>query len=244
MNIRTRLLYFVFASALLSTACKHEPETFPKENQNNNNNNPGNNTGSDIPCNPDSVYFEKDIMPILTSNCAMSGCHGNGSAQDGVDLTNYENIIRTGEVRQGDPDESELYEVLVEDDEDKRMPYGKAPLSSDQIFMIRKWIQQGAKKNRCNDCDTNAITYSNTIAPVLVKNCVGCHNDNTANGNVKLNSYANVKIVADNGRLVGAITHATGFIPMPKTTPDGQIKLPDCKINQIKTWVNAGAPNN
>jgi hypothetical protein len=46
--------------------------------------------------------------------------------------------------------------------------------------------------------------------------------------------------VADNGKLVGAITHAAGFLPMPQSAP----KLSDCNINKIKDWVNRGALNN
>ena len=28
-----------------------------------------------IPCDPDVVYFDRDLLPILKSNCAKSGCH-------------------------------------------------------------------------------------------------------------------------------------------------------------------------
>ena len=27
------------------------------------------------PCSPDSVYFEQQLLPIIQSNCAVSGCH-------------------------------------------------------------------------------------------------------------------------------------------------------------------------
>jgi len=175
----------------------------------------------------------------------MSGCHGNGSAQEGVDLTHYQSIINTADVRPGNPDGSDLYEVLLEDDEEKRMPQPpNDPLSADQIAMIRKWIDQGAKNNKCSSCDTSQVTYSGTLAPMFAKNCTGCHNDNLANGNVKLNSYEQVKIVAQNGKLIGTITHAPGYTPMPESYPPGSVKLPDCTINQIKIWIAAGAPNN
>jgi hypothetical protein len=230
-----KIIYFIIGFALLLANCKHEPAVKPGTITDNNGNS----------CNPDSVYFENDIMPILRSNCTMSGCHGNGTAQEGVDLTNYQSIINTADVRAGNPDGSDLYKVLLEEDEEKRMPQPPSdPLSADQIAMIRKWIDQGAKNNKCSSCDTSQVTYSNTLAPMFAKNCTGCHNDNLTNGNVKLNTYEQVKIVADNGKLVGTITHAPGYTPMPESYPPGSVKLPDCTINQIKIWIAAGAPNN
>jgi mono/diheme cytochrome c family protein len=59
-------------------------------------------------------------------------------------------------------------------------------------------------------------------------------------GNILLNNYANVKIQATNGRLVGAVSHAAGYSAMPKNAN----KLTECQIAQIRKWVNAGALNN
>ena len=38
---------------------------------------------------------------------------------------------------------------------------------------------------------------------------------------------------------MGAITHATGFIPMP----NGGGKLADCEISQLQKWIDNGALN-
>ena len=40
------------------------------------------------PCDPDTVYFEMDVLPILLSSCGKSGCH-DATAQDGVRLDSY-----------------------------------------------------------------------------------------------------------------------------------------------------------
>jgi hypothetical protein len=90
-----------------------------------------------------------------------------------------------------------------------------------------------------NNCVTTNMKYATDIQPILQANCYSCH-QNGQNGGVNLGSHAGVKVVADNGRLVGAITHAAGFAPMPQ----GLAKLSDCNINKIKSWVTAGAPNN
>jgi hypothetical protein len=61
-----------------------------------------------------------------------------------------------------------------------------------------------------------------------------------ASGNVKLETWADVKIYADNGSLLGSITHQGGYSPMPK----GSAKLEDCPIAVIQKWIEMGAPNN
>jgi mono/diheme cytochrome c family protein len=84
------------------------------------------------------------------------------------------------------------------------------------------------------------MTYSNDVQPILEANCYSCHGNGNINGGVTLDNYAGVKAVADNGFLVGVITHAAGYPPMP----DGGGKLSDCNINKIKDWINRGATNN
>lgn len=89
-------------------------------------------------------------------------------------------------------------------------------------------------------CDTTTITYSGSVYPILADNCLSCHSTAAVNGGVVLEGHSNAAIYANNGRLLGAITHASGFSPMPKNLP----KLPDCDIATIRMWIEAGAPNN
>lgn len=91
-----------------------------------------------------------------------------------------------------------------------------------------------------SDCDTVNMTYSKDVQPILEANCYSCHGNGNINGGVTLDNYAGVKSVADNGFLIGVITHAAGYPPMP----DGGGKLSDCNINKIKDWINRGASNN
>lgn len=89
-------------------------------------------------------------------------------------------------------------------------------------------------------CDTVNMKYVANVQPILQANCYSCHGNGQANGGVTLDNYAGVKAVADNGKLIGVITHAPGFPPMPK----GGAKLSDCNINKIRSWINRGAQNN
>jgi mono/diheme cytochrome c family protein len=196
-----------------------------------------------IPCDPDTVYFENTILPLLQSSCGIAGCHDPSSAQDDVILTDYASIIETGDVDPFDPDGSDLYEVLVEDDPDKIMPPPpRNPLTNDQIQSVYSWIIQGALNNYCDEleCDTVNVTFSATVWPVIQNRCFGCHSGATPSGGVSLEDHADMVAAANSDRLMGAIRHEPGYSPMPQNGA----KLSDCNITQIQKWINNGMPNN
>ncbi|MEQ8908533.1 MAG: hypothetical protein RIC95_05045 [Vicingaceae bacterium] len=236
-----KLVAYVYISWLISLAlvgCKHDPvdEVLPTSDQTTNNSQ----TPSSIPCDPDTAYFQVDVLPILSSNCAFSGCHGNGSSSDGVELSNYINVISTADVRAGNPNGSDLYEVITETDLAKRMPLGSPALPPEDIATIRKWIEQGALNNTCDNCDTTNVTFSLNVKPIIDANCKGCHNGSNPQTNVLLTNYSEIESRASLGELVGAIKHESGYVAMPLN----QAKLDQCLISQIEIWVNDGAPNN
>ena len=93
------------------------------------------------------------------------------------------------------------------------------------------------------NCDTANVTFARSVKPILQQSCFSCHGNGTAasfGNNIKLEDHADVKAQADNGKLYGAIAQLSGYSPMPK----GGGKLDDCKINTIKIWIDANAPNN
>jgi hypothetical protein len=90
-------------------------------------------------------------------------------------------------------------------------------------------------------CNTDNVTYSITVSGLLNSyGCLSCHTGPAPEGNVNLQGYANVKAIAESGRLYGAISHAPGYHPMP----EGGTKMNQCDITRIKAWIDAGAPNN
>lgn len=224
-----------FTSALVATAlllaCTHETT---------NPNSPSNTPTVSTTCSPDSVYFVNEVLPIINSNCAMSGCHDAATRADGVQLTSYSTIMKY--VKAGNAADSKLYKVIIDTDPGDRMPPPpRSPLTAAQIAKIQKWINQGAKNNSCgSSCDANVFTYSGAVKTMLETKCVGCHSATNPGGNINLSTYASVRTVALNGKLYGSIAHQTGFSPMPKNSA----KLSDCEITQVQRWIAAGALNN
>src|SRR5690348_11891037 len=65
-------------------------------------------------------------------------------------------------------------------------------------------------------CDTTNVTYSGKVLPLIQNNCYTCHSGASPSGNVSLDSYSNLKVYADNGKLIGTISHAAGYSAMPQ----------------------------
>ena len=192
-------------------------------------------------CNPDSVYFLNDILPIMQSSCALSGCHGQGSATGSVDLTSYSNVINTAGVVPYNLSESGLYTVLIESDANKRMPpTTQSPLNSNQISKIAQWILVGAPDNFCEDCDTTTISYSVDVFPVISEYCLGCHGAINPSAGIPLTTYEEIQTLALSGTLFETINHSAGYVPMPYN----QEQLSQCTIDKIASWIEKGALDN
>lgn len=194
-----------------------------------------------VPCDPDTVYFQNTILPLLNSSCAKSGCHDVQTHEEGVIMSDYSNIMK--EVKAGNPNQSKVYKVLFENGDEKMPPPPDPDLTTAQKALIKKWIEQGAKNNVCNEnygqgCSTDNVTYTEFISPLFANYCNGCHSGNAPSGNLDLTTYNNVKASAQSGKLYGSITYEAGFKPMP----DGGNKLSDCFISKVKGWIDAGMP--
>ena len=92
---------------------------------------------------PAKVEFNRDIRPILSDKCFQ--CHGPDATHRKAKLR-----LDTDEgakvIVRGKPADSELYQRLITDDADQRMPPKKSgkTLTKTEIDLIRRWIEQGA----------------------------------------------------------------------------------------------------
>ena len=195
------------------------------------------------PCDSTKIYFEDDVLPILLSNCGFSGCHDAGTATAGVILTDYDNVINTADVEAFDLNGSKLYRVITDDDPNEVMPPG-GKMSNDKLNIIAQWILQGADNLMCEDeplnCIEGEVSYADDIIPLMNTYCNGCHSTSNAFGGVITDTYANMKTIADNGRLFGALNWDEGYVAMPQ----GQDQLDSCKIVIVKNWIDEGAKDN
>ncbi len=93
-------------------------------------------------------------------------------------------------------------------------------------------------------CQTQNISYSTNVLPVLQAQCYSCHGASTAATNgagINLEGYTALSayLQANQKTFLGAIKQEVGYAPMPKGG-----RLDNCTISQIESWINAGYPNN
>ena len=96
------------------------------------------------PDSPDPV-FSKDVLPILERKCFQ--CHGDGQKVSDLDLSSRTGMLEGGvhgpALVPGDAQQSPLY-LRVSGMEAPVMPMGGS-LSDEEIWVLRDWIDQGAK---------------------------------------------------------------------------------------------------
>ena len=101
-------------------------------------------------CNTSSeqIDFSTQIKPILNNKCI--SCHGGVKKSGGFSLLFKEEAFaatKSGKpaIIPGNASESEFIKRLHEEDPELRMPYEKPKLSKEEIDLLTKWIDQGAK---------------------------------------------------------------------------------------------------
>jgi mono/diheme cytochrome c family protein len=105
------------------------------------------------PATKQGVTYAKEIKPILDQSCAK--CHGAERPKGKYRLDSLEGALKGGEngkhIKPGKSAESGLvFSIAQVGDPDYFMPppnnkAGIAPLTKEQVSLIRAWIDQGAK---------------------------------------------------------------------------------------------------
>lgn len=154
------------------------------------------------------VSFTKQIAPLVVGkcrNCHVTGQRGNFSMASYDDFMKGANNVAV--ISPGKGKESRIVEVLESGD----MPRGGGRLSNDEIALIVKWIDEGAKfdgTNRTARIDAGVpqerrenltvtkatgdetVKFSRDIAPVIAATCTGCHGGQNPRGNLSLETFA------------------------------------------------------
>jgi hypothetical protein len=85
----------------------------------------------------DTISYINQIVPILNNNCNSSGCHGNGSAAGGFDLTSHANVSLS----------ADMILKAIRHETASPMPLGASKLNDTLIKQFSCWIAQGKLNN-------------------------------------------------------------------------------------------------
>ena len=91
------------------------------------------------------VSYQKEVHPILAARCAV--CHGARNASGGLSVATVASLLKGGAsgpaVKPGAPAGSPLLASVS--GANPKMPKVGAPLSPEQVSVIRRWVEEGAK---------------------------------------------------------------------------------------------------
>jgi hypothetical protein len=96
------------------------------------------------PCAADDLFNNK-VAPLLERKCLT--CHNTQEKKGEFSLQTRDEILSSGFVVAGKPDESHLLSLLVPESPDKKpsMPRDGAPLKPEEVALLREWIASGAE---------------------------------------------------------------------------------------------------
>lgn len=93
-----------------------------------------------------TVSFSSDIVPLLTANCAKSGCH-NGTISPDLTAANAYNSLVTGNFVSTSTPANSLVYLWLTGKESATMPLGASNNPSNINGYILAWVTQGAENN-------------------------------------------------------------------------------------------------
>jgi hypothetical protein len=100
------------------------------------------------------LSFRSDVQPILRANCI--DCHvppsGEGYQKTGLSMATYQDLRHGtiyGPVIVPGNSRHSILNMLVEGraDSSMRMPHGRKPLGTEELEILRIWVDQGSLNN-------------------------------------------------------------------------------------------------
>ena len=94
------------------------------------------------------VSFHQQLLPLFRARC--QGCHQPSKSGGGYVMTSFDRLIAGGSsgkpaVVPGKPQASHLLALITPEKGKARMPMNAAPLTPQEIGLVRAWISQGAQ---------------------------------------------------------------------------------------------------
>jgi WD40 repeat protein/mono/diheme cytochrome c family protein len=115
------------------------------------------------------VSYYKDIVPLFKRSC--TGCHHPGKLKGQLDLTTYEAFKKGGKHGPGfvasKPKESIIVEQIS--GSEPSMPKEGDPLTKEEVALIERWIEEGAKDDTPADAGSFKLAAppSYRVPPVI-----------------------------------------------------------------------------
>jgi uncharacterized membrane protein len=169
------------------------------------------------------------VQPLLEQRCGT--CHGSDKREGSFSMASYESLLAGGDtglaVVPGNLEASELiYRVGLPPDDDAFMPAeGKTPLTTEQVEILRWWVNTGAPRGTT----IAAVQVPANIEPLLAAQ-LGLRDASAATRRDGDNIQADPKLVAD--------LFAAGLLARQVSQSDARLVV---SVNSPGTELDAGA---
>ncbi len=175
---------------------------------------------SEMPPPADSVLFREQVVPILVAKCG--NCHVS-RARGQFSMATFEDLSGSPHLVAGQPAASRLILAI----ETGEMPQGNLTVNPDELLILKKWVEQGAKSNLTNNrqniselveqpmnnqpamlevklpTGNETVSFSADVAPILVEKCTGCHLEaRQARGGLNMTNFTALLRGGDNGPML------------------------------------------
>ena len=199
--------------------------------------------------------FETHIYPLFEANCL--SCHGASQPQRDLDLTTHESTLQGGKSGPALVPGSPLESLLLEKLNSGAMPLGGDRLSDDQIDLVRRWIEDGARRVE-REAETAAVASAEvvagheTVTTILNVKCLLCHGRRNQEGGLNLQTRASllnggvsgpavVPGKPDESLLIQRIENSD----MPPVKDQARLSVravTSAELERLRAWISAGAP--
>jgi formylglycine-generating enzyme required for sulfatase activity len=201
------------------------------------------------------VGFVKDIQPILEVHCTK--CHGEEQKKGGLRLHTLADALKGGDngtaLVPGKSKESKLFiSTTLKPEDDGFMPPPKeGPLPKAQQEKLRQWIDAGAKWPAGVKLGVSKkINFVKDIQPIFEFNCVACHKEGHAKGELRMETRELTFKGGESGP--GVVPFQPAKSPVYTSTtlsledekvmpPKAKDRLTKEEIDALKLWVEQGA---
>lgn len=213
-----------------------------------------------------AVSFSKQVAPILAAKCG--GCHIAGR-KGGFQMASYAGLMQSGMVQRGAANASRLVEVILSGD----MPRGGGKVAPDEVGTLMKWIDGGAAydgKDPAIPLDQllraatapppppppaapvtlkpGEVSFAIDVAPVLLKECAGCHGQREPEANLRMTSLESLLRGGRSGPPMQPGKGAASLLVRKlrgkdiegQRMPLNKKPLPDDVIARIERWIDEG----
>lgn len=215
------------------------------------------------------VSFKTDVAPWLIDKCG--SCHidnNRGQFSMATFVALARGVGGATVIFPGDSRGSRIVEVIESGD----MPRGGKKVDPEQLSSLKAWIDQGAlfdgpaTEARLDEyaatgdesgsgapqlalaTGTETVSFSRDIAPILLKNCNGCHIDGQrASGGLRMDSFEQLLRGGDSGSMLAKT--AGDSLLVQKLTGQAGDRMPAGgrpplnpeQVQLISTWINEGS---